>query len=302
MYPYRIQFLNEKQQNLSAVFVDAYIKEIEEWFKDIRDDFDALWSGVESDSVYSSIAKEIFTYKSLQRKKDLANYPVGFCYPITQFCFKILNQKLHENPQHIVQRYLEEGGVLKIIWGDLRREYFQTAIQLGDWYIDVAYDAIDRSKPKIRCARFHESDFRDITSFQQYISIKEPYHKGIMYVNNILPELFPHFPFIFVNSEGRISIDESEYFGALLEDEGVSVLEDYLLDDSTVKFLDPVQKEKIKSALLKIGAAYPHIFFLKYRESEVSTLLAKIENEKFFEMPAVLPKVVNNINFILSLH
>jgi hypothetical protein len=302
MYRFRIQSLNEKQQNLSAVFVDAHINEVEAWFKDIRDIFDVLWSAGGIDPLYSIISQEIQTYKSRQRKNDLTLYPVGFCYPITQFCFKILHQKLQENPQHIVQRYVDKGGVLKIIWGDLRSQYFQTAIQLGDWYIDVAYDAIDRNKPKIRCARFHESDFKDITSFQQYISIKEPYHKGAIYVNNILPELFPHFPFIFVNTEGRISIEESEYVSAMLEDEGTDVLTSYLLDESALKFLDFEQKEKIKVALSKIGESYVYFPFLKFKEEDVGELLAKIEKGKINAMLPVLSKVVNNINFMLSLY
>ena len=301
MYRYRIQSLNEKQQNLSAVFVDAHIKEIETCIKGIRDVFDVLWSTSTIDSSYPSISQEIQTYKSRQRKNDLALYPVGFCYPITQFCFKILHQNLQENTQHVVQRYLDEGGVLKIIWGDLRGEYFQTAIQLGDWYIDVAYDAIDRNKPKIRCARFHESDFKDITSFQQYICIKEQYHKGEIYINNILPELFPHFPFIFENTEGRISIEESEYVRALLEDKDTDVLTSYLRDESALKFLDLEQKERIKSALSKIGEAYVYFPFLQFKELDTSQLLAKIEKEKINSMPSVLPKVVNNINFMLSL-
>jgi len=296
---YCITPIDGEKLELSRFSLDPFIDSIEGVFKEIRDVYDQLWNSSVSLKGFESLHQKIVKYKSQQNSVDLTSYPVGFCFPITQFCFAILTeypQYLSENTR-LITDYLSRGGTLKIIWGDLRSEYFQTAIQLGVWYIDVAYDAIDRNKPKVRCARFSDSGFKDIASLSQYISIKEPYHKGKVYVNNLFPRLFPKYPLLFLSDDGRLSIDDSPYF-SMLGERSKEWLEEYFSSDKVQK-LPKSTIDQVAIAIQKFSKNYLLKELILFEESTPQELMRNVDHDKTKLSPEKT-KAVNNVNFVLS--
>lgn len=181
-----VQQINLTQQLLS-IGHDVLVQEL--WR--IRDQFDA---GVA---------------KTLQGHPRLSHYPTGFCLEITKGVMQLLNAEINAPTtpaMHAVRRFIAEGGRTKRIWGNLRHQYFQNAMQWGSLYIDVANDSVDMRKPKIEILPLAESNLHPLQDFEVYAALAERYWKGRAYPNRYCPRLAPVFPILLKFPEGQFQL------------------------------------------------------------------------------------------------
>lgn len=298
---FKIAKLSKTQEEISESFVSNHIEEIETVFNTIRDVFDSIWEDPLNGNDFLSLRKRIHEYKEKLPLAKLTEYPEGFCFPITNFFYQLLTKHLVSIDPDFkrLDDYLNQEGVLKIVWGDLREVYFQTALQLGGWYIDVAYDAIDRNKPKVRCAKFEDSGFKDITSIEQYISIKEQYHEGKMCLNTIFPKLFSVHPFIFLQHNGVIVFDESKLLKELVVCDNYEGLISYL-NSNQVNILPTEVYDRISNKLFSIQQ--PLIRDLAtYKLSSIEELVNGLQNNQinFSYLEEDYKKVCQALTFLL---
>lgn len=100
-------------------------------------------------------------------------YPLGRCLEIRDAVFAVLQERVN-TPQAdsdaVIAEFLRRGGSARKIWGVLRDTYFQNAIQLGTWYVDVANDTVLPTKPPVEILPIADADMvaiRDYRHFEQ---------------------------------------------------------------------------------------------------------------------------------------
>tara|TARA_R110001592_G_scaffold357416_1_gene660598 strand:+ start:168839 stop:169651 length:813 start_codon:yes stop_codon:yes gene_type:complete len=133
-------------------------------------------------------------------------YPLGRCKEIRDKVFSLLQERLKKAQQPglvLIRQQLEKGIGLEKKWGSLRDEYFQNAMVLGDWYIDVSNDTVNPNKPRVEMLPLNEANFSAISSFEQFVKVARPYWGVEVYQNNVLPALAPLLPLICVNGRGK---------------------------------------------------------------------------------------------------
>ena len=150
-------------------------------------------------------------------------YPLGQCLEIALTVERRLREIKETSlpPQahaglRVFRAFLRDGGEFRLIWGDLRRQYFQNAFQLGTLYVDVANDTVVPSKPKVEILPFHKADIVPMEDFLHFATIAGRYWHDRVYPNHVLPSLAPYCPLIHVGKSGRVQIhDSSRYMLAL---------------------------------------------------------------------------------------
>ncbi len=134
-------------------------------------------------------------------------YPLGRCKEIRDAVFNLLQQELSTAPTRLgialLQERLLKGATLAKVWGSLRDEYFQNAMVLDGWYIDVSNDTVNANKPRVEVIPLAESGFSSISSFEQFIKIAKRYWNVDVYRNTVCPKLAPFMPLVYVNQEGE---------------------------------------------------------------------------------------------------
>lgn len=132
-------------------------------------------------------------------------YPVGCCVQITRVAYNYLHEPLNEPNGRFtcLHHFIEEGGIFNIIWGSVHDRYFQTALQIGPYYVDIANDTVDINKPKLDWAELSSSPFRNIETIGEYARIKTAYHRVGLYWNNFIPAAFPYCPLVEIDTNCR---------------------------------------------------------------------------------------------------
>lgn len=102
--------------------------------------------------------------------------------------------------------FREHGGVVRRAWGDLRGQYFQNALLLGDLYVDVSNDTVVIDKPPVEILPLAAADFRPIADFAHYARIAARYWKHEVFPNHLLPQLAPYLPLVEVAPTGRVML------------------------------------------------------------------------------------------------
>lgn len=139
-------------------------------------------------------------------------YPLGRCKEIRDAVFTLLQEKLHQSTElglAFISDRLTDGDTFQKVWGSLRDDYFQNAILVGDWYIDVSNDTVHPNKPRVEIVALAESGFSGISSFEQFVKIAEPYWAVKVYRNDICPALAPFMPLLFVADNGACWLGEA---------------------------------------------------------------------------------------------
>jgi len=139
----------------------------------------------------------------------LARYPIGCCAEITLVGFEyVLNEGYKYSPSfRQLLGFMEEGGICKIIWGSLRGLYFQTALQIGAFYVDIANDTVDPFKPRVDWSLLESSGFKNIDTIGEFAKVKSIYHAVDLYWNDFIPAIFPYCPLIEISiSRHTISV------------------------------------------------------------------------------------------------
>lgn len=155
--------------------------------------------------------------------KDGKPYPLGQCLEIScaveqqlpHFLATTLGADAAQG-QAAFSAFLHAGGTFRLVWGDLRGEFFQNAFQLGTLYVDVANDTVTVTKPKVEILPFAEAGFLPIADFRHFGRIAARYWQHDVYPNHVLPTLAPYFPLIHIARMGTVSIrPANEYMLAL---------------------------------------------------------------------------------------
>lgn len=132
-------------------------------------------------------------------------YPLGRCLEIRDTVFAALVARIRQ-PDCATSRalhgFIAQGGFGGKIWGVLRESYFQNAIQLGPFYVDVANDTVTVTKPKIEILPLDAAGMVPVASLPHFASIARRYWGVEIYRNTVFPALAPYYPMICVSSTG----------------------------------------------------------------------------------------------------
>lgn len=218
---YRLIPVSTTDDLLTKKYICPNLNQIIDSFQDLRDSLDLCINQIymsrhgkplkqmKSSLTPTYIFSELQPYieKSFKGKSPGNGYPIGFCNVITSFAYNFIMAN-KELPAFLpLQQFLKQGGIFNIIWGGVRQEFFQTALQLGSYYFDISNDTVDINKPKLEIKKIVDSDFHDINSFKEFAEIKEKYHKVDIYRNHCLPGFFPYYPLFSVRrSDGQLEL------------------------------------------------------------------------------------------------
>jgi len=141
-------------------------------------------------------------------------YPLGQCLEISQAMEKRLARlngealagSEDEPGYRALRAFIDHGGTLRQVWGDLRGQYFQNAFLLGDCYLDVANDTVDAAKPPVELLPFAESGLVPIRDYAHFTRVAERYWQARVLPNHLLPELAPYFPLVVIQPGGRAQL------------------------------------------------------------------------------------------------
>jgi hypothetical protein len=111
-----------------------------------------------------------------------------------------------------LQAYKHHGGTIRLVWGDLRGQYFQNAFLVGIYYMDVSNDTVFVTKPKVEILPLAQANFRRIEDYEHFIRVAKNYWGATFHPNNVLPELAPFCPLVAVFPDGSVELmDVSGY-------------------------------------------------------------------------------------------
>lgn len=156
-------------------------------------------------------------FRALRRSADPAlarryprfgtkTYPLGRCREIRDAVFDGLQARIRAprcDAARSIAAFVGDGGAGRKIWGALRGSYFQNAIQLGAWYVDVANDTVVADKPPVEILPLADVDMVPIADYRHFAAIAEPYWSVRVYRNSVLPNLAPILPLLCVDAGGR---------------------------------------------------------------------------------------------------
>lgn len=133
-------------------------------------------------------------------------YPYGRCEEITQQVYGRLQEQLRQ-PTHAVERalcgFMAEGGWMRSVWGVLREQYFQNALQMGTLYVDVSNDTVFVEKPPVEILPMAASGLVPVRDLAHFRQTAERYWGATLYANHLAPTLAPLLPVVSV-SPGRL--------------------------------------------------------------------------------------------------
>lgn len=133
-------------------------------------------------------------------------YPYGRCEEITQQVYALLQERLRQ-PAHDVERallgFVHAGGLLRSVWGVLREQYFQNALQMGTLYVDVSNDTVFVEKPPVEILPMEASGLVPVRDLAHFRQTAERYWVATLYANHLVPTLAPLLPVVSV-SPGRL--------------------------------------------------------------------------------------------------
>ena len=141
----------------------------------------------------------------LSEMKDIYKYPYGHCDVIRNLVWDNIHISLKGRGAYAryftaLKPFLAKGGVFRKIWGDLTYgPYFQSAMQLGSYYVDVSNDTVVISKPKLDIKYLKDASLRNVDGFQHYYDVAQSYFKWDVYPNIYLPELKYLYPAVAVH-------------------------------------------------------------------------------------------------------
>lgn len=146
---------------------------------------------------------------SVQFAQSPKPYPLGRCLEISRTVYGYLQagiQQPQSQAMNVLHQFVKNGGEARRVWGALREQYFQNAFQLGSYYVDVANDTVDTTKPKIEILPLRSAGFVNLRDFSHFARIGERYWQCAFYPNVLLPELAPLFPLFACTANGQVQL------------------------------------------------------------------------------------------------
>ncbi|MDO8423975.1 MAG: hypothetical protein Q7S99_17635 [Parvibaculum sp.] len=138
------------------------------------------------------------------------NYPISFCLEITRHMLALMSREpvpVHMTGLQALHNFVRAGGQVKRVWGALRGGYFQNAIQVGTYYLDVANDTVTVTKPKIEMLLLADASFNNITSFFEFARVGQIYWKARIIPNIYFPNVAPFLPAIAFDASGAMRLE-----------------------------------------------------------------------------------------------
>lgn len=132
-------------------------------------------------------------------------YPLGRCREIRDAVLALLLERVNapRDPMDAaISAFVRSGGIGKKTWGVLRDTYFQNAMQLGAWYVDVANDTVVPSKPPVEVLPAAEVDMVAVRDYGHFAGIARRYWNAEIYRNSVFPRLAAYFPLVVVYPTG----------------------------------------------------------------------------------------------------
>jgi hypothetical protein len=172
------------------------------------------------------------TLRVQQPTKGGKPYPLGQCLEICQRVFSLLQAGLQapaplalspteQQGLDCLRGFFAAGGQLRMVWGALRGQYFQNAMQLGSLYVDVANDTVFSDKPPVELLPFQDCGLVAIRDFFHFADIARRYWRGELYPNHVFPHLAPYFPWISVVPGTGVQLEAgNNYMIALTRQDG----------------------------------------------------------------------------------
>ncbi len=168
------------------------------------------------------------TREQVEGEINLERYPLGFCRQIRDRTYARMLADV------FFQDLIKSGLRLRKVFIFLRGQYFQNALQLGNFYFDVANDTVFIDKPKLDWAPVGKVDYENVDSWQRFEAVGCEYLKIEFYPNLIFPLAFPAMPFFAIRSNGSLEFVElqtSLFFKDLGQDMKLSIA---LLNDAAI--------------------------------------------------------------------
>ncbi len=162
-------------------------------------------------------------------------YPYGRCEEITRAVFVRLAARLKAPSGPLdgtILGFIRAGGIVRSVWGALRGQYFQNALQVGALYVDVANDTVVVTKPKVEILPLAESGLESLRDLDHFSEIAAIYWGASVFANVLVPSLAPILPLVTV-SPGRLAPalqSASDYMIALMCRDGFRQAEAWLGD------------------------------------------------------------------------
>lgn len=174
-------------------------------------------------------------------------YPYGRCLEITHAMAGRLQALAARRNGGVEERalrtFFRQGGEMRILWGVLREQYFQNALQIGGLYVDVSNDTVDIRKPKIEILPLEASGFALVRDAFDFATIAERYWQARIYVNSALPDLAPLYPMVAVDKNGCVLLQSNaSHMLRLLGGDGFRLAEAWLAEG-------PAAPEAVAAAL-----------------------------------------------------
>ena len=240
--------IDQLQIDLSNKFIKPNVLVFEEYLYHLRTILDTYIDSVNQEMEFSidlEFKRKIDSNIEQYGKKALLKYPKGACYFITHSLYDTILKEMKERSDlFFLKEFISEGGVFKTIWGQLKGDFFQTAFQLGSYYVDSSNDTVVITKPKIEIAVISESGFKNVDNLFEFKAIKEKYHQLEAYPNVYFPNLAVYLPFFFV-IEGKLLLDFNKVIFDLLQKTEFVELENYLNQERDLKELPIKFKEEL---------------------------------------------------------
>ncbi len=199
----RVLPIDERQRELTEQYIVPVLAQLEEEFLIIRETVDA------------KIRRQLEKAHASGAPAATDVYPKGFCLPITVEAASEFESRSATGPSaaaDAVSAFRHAGGIVTKIWGVLRNQYFQNALQLGSIYFDVANDTVDVTKPKVEYMPMAESGFKNIESYAEFAHVAERYWNCEIHPNLHFPRLAPLLPMLRLSHDGTLSIESRIYY------------------------------------------------------------------------------------------
>lgn len=197
----RVLPVDDRQRELTARYIVPILPQLECEFLAIRKTVDAK-------------IRRRLTSADQETKPARDKYPKGFCLPITVEAVSEFESRASGSSEmaDAVRAFRAAGGQITKVWGVLRNQYFQNALQFGSIYFDVANDTVDVTKPKVEYMPMEESGFRNIESYAEYAEVAERYWNCAIYPNRHFPQLAPLLPILLVSQEGHLYLQSPVHY------------------------------------------------------------------------------------------
>jgi hypothetical protein len=198
LLPNEPRIINESaEQSLTDRYLMPALTELEVFFLRVRAEVDAI-------------------LQPQQPIKLGKPYPLGQCLEITQAVqerLRRINVSGLDSRAAVgyaaLSAFLDAGGLLRQVWGDLRGQFFQNAFLIGTLYVDVSNDTVVPTKPKVEILPFAKSQLTPIKDYLHFKTIAGRYWKDQIFPNHVLPELAPYCPLVQINFLGQVGLYNS---------------------------------------------------------------------------------------------